>query len=426
MSYPIVFVPGLLGSMGNDILPGTGKFDFGLAEYAYKPIIENLKSMGYRLDKDLFIAFYDWRKDNQDSGENYLIPIIEKAKEKTGSEKVNLICHSMGGLVARSYIQSDVYQYDVEKLIMIGTPNAGAARAYLFWEGGQIPYEEVGNNILFRFLWEGYIWIYRKIYGIDNKLNTLQKIFPSIKQLLPSNEYGSYLYTNTIDDFLEFIPINVMKVQNDFLNSLNQNLYKIYRREIKVYLIVGEGFKTEKYYYVEGGNSPYWIDGKPIYTVNTLRGDGTVTNHSCNAVYGVTSYIEGDHIDILKRSKYVLGSILNKRVQGLRNERNYLSLSRFHMILAKGVKRINISKNNKVINIKDNKTFNKSKIIIKEVNNDSFWILIDSEYYEGIELEFIPLENEKSDILILKGDKYKELNEKKEIRKTSEYILKIE
>lgn len=53
MDYPIVFIPGLFGSLGDDVIKGTGKFSFGLAEYAYRPFIKILNSMGYDEDKNL-------------------------------------------------------------------------------------------------------------------------------------------------------------------------------------------------------------------------------------------------------------------------------------------------------------------------------------------------------------------------------------
>jgi pimeloyl-ACP methyl ester carboxylesterase len=59
--------------------------------------------------------------------ESYAIRLredIEEAKRITGSDTVILVAHSMGGLVARSYL--DLFGEDsVERLIMIGTPNNG-------------------------------------------------------------------------------------------------------------------------------------------------------------------------------------------------------------------------------------------------------------------------------------------------------------
>ncbi|MBI2101259.1 alpha/beta fold hydrolase [Candidatus Woesearchaeota archaeon] len=50
--------------------------------------------------------------------------IMELVKERTGKPKVNIIAHSMGGLVARRYIQI-FGAGDVDRVIMIATPNKG-------------------------------------------------------------------------------------------------------------------------------------------------------------------------------------------------------------------------------------------------------------------------------------------------------------
>jgi len=50
---------------------------------------------------------------------------IDLIKKETGAGKVDIVAHSMGGLVARWYIQK-ISKNDVGKLIMIGTPNHGS------------------------------------------------------------------------------------------------------------------------------------------------------------------------------------------------------------------------------------------------------------------------------------------------------------
>ncbi|MDD3740738.1 MAG: alpha/beta fold hydrolase [Bacteroidales bacterium] len=58
-------------------------------------------------------------------------------------KKVDLICHSMGGLIARAYIQSNIYNKNVRKLITVGTPHHGVGNDDTFynwigyWSGKQ-------------------------------------------------------------------------------------------------------------------------------------------------------------------------------------------------------------------------------------------------------------------------------------------------
>lgn len=50
---------------------------------------------------------------------------IDGVKQATGAEQVDLIAHSMGGLIARYYIDRVMGQRDVAQLIMLGSPMAG-------------------------------------------------------------------------------------------------------------------------------------------------------------------------------------------------------------------------------------------------------------------------------------------------------------
>lgn len=49
------------------------------------------------------------------------------ASQGITDSKVDVVAHSQGGLVARYYITSSSYQHDVRNLVMLGTPNLGAA-----------------------------------------------------------------------------------------------------------------------------------------------------------------------------------------------------------------------------------------------------------------------------------------------------------
>jgi len=50
---------------------------------------------------------------------------IAEIKGKTGAGEVIIIAHSLGGLIARAYIESSLYQNDVARLYVLGSPNGG-------------------------------------------------------------------------------------------------------------------------------------------------------------------------------------------------------------------------------------------------------------------------------------------------------------
>jgi len=54
-----------------------------------------------------------------------LADFIDKVLTATGAQKVDIVAHSMGGLVARAAIKEYNYASKVRKLITIGTPNKG-------------------------------------------------------------------------------------------------------------------------------------------------------------------------------------------------------------------------------------------------------------------------------------------------------------
>jgi hypothetical protein len=75
---------------------------------------------------------YDWRLSNRYNGKR-LKSIVEPALERWRSQgepfsdaKIIFICHSMGGLVARWYIEKEGGAANTRKLVTLGTPYRGA------------------------------------------------------------------------------------------------------------------------------------------------------------------------------------------------------------------------------------------------------------------------------------------------------------
>lgn len=179
---PVLIVPGIAGTYAGSTLfdrawlvhRGVHPDDLQIDPLAhvYDDLIQTLKNVGYEEGKSLFVVKYDWRlspgpvsasgpfdghiaglsapalSDDQFLyGVDYLGYSLRKASEAYrttyGGElpAVNVISHSTGGLVARTYIQSDAYggEYDaanhyklpeVDQFIMVGVPNRGASKAW--------------------------------------------------------------------------------------------------------------------------------------------------------------------------------------------------------------------------------------------------------------------------------------------------------
>jgi hypothetical protein len=83
----------------------------------------------------------------------YLIRKINEAKEATGYDRVDIVAHSLGGLLTRVYVCTDgidctgdldctdgkiEYNNDIGRFAMLGTPNHGTWLAYGPWAGGDV------------------------------------------------------------------------------------------------------------------------------------------------------------------------------------------------------------------------------------------------------------------------------------------------
>lgn len=93
----------------------------------FADLLTTLESNNYTLSDNLFFFPYDWRL-NLDDTKDLLKQKIDEVKAQTGSNKVDIIAHSMGGLLVKDYINQ--YGKDsIDKLIFIGTPHLGAPKA---------------------------------------------------------------------------------------------------------------------------------------------------------------------------------------------------------------------------------------------------------------------------------------------------------
>lgn len=383
MSYPVIFIPGLFGSLGDDVIKGTGEFSFGFAEKIYKPFIEVLKSLDYVEGESLFISYYDWKRSVLESVERYLHPNIEKIKKQTGTNKVIIIGHSLGGLLGRAYM-TYFSPSNVDKLIMIGTPNLGSINAYYFWSGGKLPYSKIEDNILYNGIKLGFILYYRFFHNL-NYLKVLRNIFPVARDLLPSYGYGNYLYFKE-NGIQREIPIENMTINNLFLNMLNKETMG----QENLYIISGKGIYTNKQFEVDIKNirKTKWLDGKPMMAYKTNYGDGTVTTFSTlGNLEGNNITIKGNHTNILYKSQDYLANILGRPITKKVEEE---TVEKIYLILAKDCHELNIitSNNNEIssksINIMDN------RVQAINLRNNNFWIMVagDNDLDLNIELEY--------------------------------------
>jgi len=207
---PVIIIPGIMGSFQKN-----GEWVIDPILHSYENLIETLIANGYQEGVDLFRFPYDWRQSNKVTA-LYLENKIEDIKQICGCDKVDLVAHSMGGLVARQYIQSDRYNQDVDRLIFLGTPHLGSPKAYLAWEAG-----EVGPTVVLDDLYKFFVSREAKKEGFNDSFDYI-KNYPilSVQELLPIFNYLKEYATGNERIYPYFYP------RNEFLEGLNNNIDK--------------------------------------------------------------------------------------------------------------------------------------------------------------------------------------------------------
>ncbi|WP_448102318.1 lipase/acyltransferase domain-containing protein [Luteibacter jiangsuensis] len=163
MTEAVILVPGIMGSElyhGQDLVWPGSAFEL-LFPYSkmnelldpnlrvgdiirsvsiseqYQSLVTALGLCGFHEDvktPTLLVCPYDWRKDNRLSAD-LLADKVDVLHAAHGEDlAINIVAHSMGGLVARYYLESGKYIgrkgfSSVRRLVTIGTPHRGAPLA---------------------------------------------------------------------------------------------------------------------------------------------------------------------------------------------------------------------------------------------------------------------------------------------------------
>jgi hypothetical protein len=164
----------------------------------FKGLITSFTDIGYKENIDLFVFPYDWRLSNEDNKE-ILKEKIDNILLQTGHDKVDIISHSMGGILAKSYFSS-YGGNNIDQVFFIGVPHLGSPKAFQTLMYG----DDMGINFL----------------GISllnkQRIKIISQNMPSIYELLPSKKYvekfgsyiedmvGKYLPTTRQDRYLSY------------------------------------------------------------------------------------------------------------------------------------------------------------------------------------------------------------------------------
>ena len=115
---------------------------------------------------NFFVFPYDWRKSNAETADELARFVDFIRLVQPDADQVDMVAHSMGGLVARRFILD--HPGKVGKLVTLGTPWLGAPKAFAALETGD--FDDIVLNLIVR----------------KSVLKSLAEFFPGMHELLPS------------------------------------------------------------------------------------------------------------------------------------------------------------------------------------------------------------------------------------------------
>ena len=270
---PVIIIPGILGSWKD----WHNEWRLDPINHTYDNLVNTFKANGYVEGQKLFPFPYDWEKSNVDTAV-LLKQKIEDVRAICGCAKVDIVAHSMGGLIARQYIQGSDYQNDVDQIVFLGTPHLGSILGYLVTEGGEIGESKTDNSLEILMT---YTAVKRGYLGLAKY--TREGVL-SMKELLPINNYLK-LDSGTTLNYPHGYP------ENNFLENLDANLSILSQRVKKVRNFVGDiGSNSTPITLTIASSTKnnLWPDGEPVET-GYGNGDNRVSTTSANRVGGVIS-----------------------------------------------------------------------------------------------------------------------------------------
>lgn len=301
---PIVIIPGFMASWNRDAIlhnQTVNYFAWKLQNFVkeYEGLINSLKNIGYIQNVNLFLFPYDWRQSIEKTTSDLNYYLQEKIWNEKPNQKINIVGHSLGGLIGRIFSQKNIDK--VNKIITVGSPHQGAVQVYKPIESGEIDRENT------------FLWLAEKVILFLNKSTiesdkiTFNNSFPVAKDLFPTFNFLKDLQGNEI-------PVDSLTIKNSYLSTYNQNFSEIFSIFTAVY---GEkDNNTPAGYIIEPQNIVdqllgNYSDGKPKEPYFDL-GDYTILSKSSSQDTDSEKFYF-DHGEIISKKEAI------KKILGLLN-----------------------------------------------------------------------------------------------------------
>ncbi len=289
----IFILPGLGASWNSEAIvygKEIGDGDWKTTPFVnnYDGLIELLKNNGLEENKDFFVWNYDWRKSMSDI-ENKFNDFVN-SKNLDNNDEVYLIGHSLGGVVARLWSQTNLDRFTIKEVITLGSPHLGSLNSYSVWNGGEVLKMDGLSSVAFQIL----LGLQNKGFAITD-INKIRSFAPVLKDLLPTFDY--------VSKSGKTIPWRNLESKNDYLNGKNQSISSLIP---KLSLSVGTGISTPNVLKL-GNRSVFdktlglWPDGE-LLSYTSSNGDGTVLKNSANLGQSNFYEVASDHGEITNKS----------------------------------------------------------------------------------------------------------------------------
>ena len=306
--YPIVLLPGLGGSWNTEAMI-SGSTGGTWKKTPFIKVYDNLKdsflSLPEYIENDTYFEFYyDWRQPLEDLADQ-LDEYINKTvlAGKPAGTKVNLVGHSMGGMVARTYAQNHGLD-KINKLVTSGSPHQGAIKAWMGWSGA-----EIGE----RWSWE---WIGLQLYLQIHKakyaspVTAVRDLAPGLSNLIPTFDFAK-------DKFGQILAVTGMSGFNSYLDGLNTSISsglkdlmttisgkeQVADKDTVEWIKLTDRTLTDKLL-------GKWSDGKPDSFEYTPDGDLTVLKKSALINDTNITTVDASHVELVETTSGIQ-AILN-------------------------------------------------------------------------------------------------------------------
>lgn len=255
--------------------------------HVFDRLINGLQNNGYVEGENLFVFPYDWRKSSNETS-RLLKEKIDQIILDSGYSQVDIVAHSMGGLIAKKYIFDNGYE-KVDQLIFLGTPQLGASKAFkALMFGDNMGFEKFGLPFL-----------------TQSIAKEISQNMPSVYELLPSEKYIEQSSGYIIDaqnsnpvylNYEETKDLMIEKGRNPFMfefaESLHSDIDNLDLSPLEAHNFVGCGTKTIGEIIFQKKRSWKklflgWEDGYDLIYVN---GDETVPLNSAKETIGANVY----------------------------------------------------------------------------------------------------------------------------------------